>query len=170
MWLRSSWAEIYCFHSEYWLGGEDPLCAYYVTDFGFLLLVVIQGVLTLIVFFFFLTFFRAAPKVYGNSQAKGQIGASPASLHHSHSNARSFNSWVRPRIEPTSSWILVGLPLSHNKNLWSSFPFLFSVLSFVISQEGIWIIKGKRELDMGRFIWIWLDFMFLICKITSAPS
>ena len=40
------------------------------------------------IFFIFL-FFRAAPSVYGGSQAKGQIGAAAAGLCHSHSNARS---------------------------------------------------------------------------------
>ena len=41
--------------------------------------------------FFFLTFFflMAAPAAYGSSQARGGIGAAAASLHHSHSNARS---------------------------------------------------------------------------------
>ena len=34
-------------------------------------------------------FFRAAPSAYGSSQARGWIGAAAASLHHSHSNARS---------------------------------------------------------------------------------
>ena len=34
-------------------------------------------------------FFRAAPVVYGGSQARGQIGATTAGLNHSHSNARS---------------------------------------------------------------------------------
>ena len=33
--------------------------------------------------------FRAAPAAYGSSQARGRIGATAASLHHSHSNARS---------------------------------------------------------------------------------
>ena len=40
-------------------------------------------------FFFFGFFFRAAPMAYGGSQARGQIGATAASLHHSHSNTRS---------------------------------------------------------------------------------
>ena len=39
--------------------------------------------------FFFLVFFRATPAAYGGSQAKGQIGAVAASLHHSYSNATS---------------------------------------------------------------------------------
>ena len=38
-------------------------------------------------FFFFL--FRPIPAAYGSSQARGQIGAASAGLHHSHSNARS---------------------------------------------------------------------------------
>ena len=33
--------------------------------------------------------FRAAPVAYGSSQARRRIGAATASLHHSHSNARS---------------------------------------------------------------------------------
>uniref|UniRef100_A0A8D1KYM2 Catenin alpha-3 n=1 Tax=Sus scrofa TaxID=9823 RepID=A0A8D1KYM2_PIG len=39
--------------------------------------------------FFFFLLFRPAPVAYGNSQARGQIGATAAGLHHSHSNARS---------------------------------------------------------------------------------
>ena len=43
--------------------------------------------------FFFLSFFfllfRAEPVAYGGSQARGLIGATAASLCHSHSNARS---------------------------------------------------------------------------------
>ena len=39
--------------------------------------------------FFYFSLFRAAPVVYTSSQARGQIGAAAASLHHSHSNARS---------------------------------------------------------------------------------
>ena len=45
---------------------------------------------------FFLVFSRAAPMAYGGSQARGLIGAAAASLHHSHSNARS-----EPRLQPT---------------------------------------------------------------------
>ena len=42
--------------------------------------------------YFFLFFFfppRPTPAAYGSSLAKGQIGASAAGLHHSHSNKRS---------------------------------------------------------------------------------
>ena len=40
--------------------------------------------------------FRAAPAAYGNSQARGQIGAMAASVHHSPSNTGS-----EPRLRPT---------------------------------------------------------------------
>ena len=43
---------------------------------------------------------------YGGSQARSRIGAAAASLHRSHSNARSLTHWERPGIEPASSWIL----------------------------------------------------------------
>ena len=49
-------------------------------------------------FGFFLSFFAiswAAPAAYGGSQARGGIGAVAASLHQSHSNARS-----EPRLQP----------------------------------------------------------------------
>ena len=40
-------------------------------------------------FFFVFCLFRATPVANGGSQARGLIGAANASLHHSHSNARS---------------------------------------------------------------------------------
>ena len=52
--------------------------------------------------------FRAAPIAYGASQARGQIGATAASLHQSHSNVGSLTHWARPGIKPTCSWVLVG--------------------------------------------------------------
>ena len=45
---------------------------------------------------FFLPFFRATPTAYGNSQARGQVRATAASLGHSHSNAGS-----EPQLRPT---------------------------------------------------------------------
>ena len=47
-------------------------------------------------FFFFNTLLRTAPVAYGIFQARGQIRAAAASLHHSHSNARS-----EPHLRPT---------------------------------------------------------------------
>ena len=40
--------------------------------------------------------FRATPEAYGDSQARGLIGATAAGLQHSHSNARS-----EPRLQLT---------------------------------------------------------------------
>ena len=39
--------------------------------------------------YLFILLFRATPVPYGGSQARGQIGATAAGLHHSHSNAES---------------------------------------------------------------------------------
>ena len=49
-------------------------------------------------FFFFglFAFPRAAPMAYGDSQARGRIGAVAASLHHSHSNMGS-----KSHLQPT---------------------------------------------------------------------
>ena len=37
----------------------------------------------------FILLFRAVPTAYGDSQARGRIGATAAGLYHSHSNTRS---------------------------------------------------------------------------------
>ena len=58
----------------------------------------IYPLLPLFFFFLFLFFvcFRAAPAAYGGSQARGQVGTVAASLHQSHSNARS-----KSHLQPT---------------------------------------------------------------------
>ena len=48
------------------------------------------------ILFYFILLFRAAPAAYGSSQARGQIGATAAGLHHSHSSLGS-----EPRLQPT---------------------------------------------------------------------
>ena len=79
-------------------------------------------------FFFWIFFFFPGPHPWhmeGSSQAGGWIGAVAPSLCHSHSNqqrhiwamlviyttahgnSRSLTPWVRARIEPASSWMLV---------------------------------------------------------------
>ena len=78
-------------------------------------------------FFFLLLLFRAKPGAFGNSQARGQIGAVANSLCYSHRNAglpapsatytaagsNTENlTLLRPGIELKSSWILVGF-LTH---------------------------------------------------------
>ena len=86
---------------------------------------------------------RATLRAYGSSQARGQILATVASLHHSHSNAgselslrptpqqhkapaRSLTCWARPGIEPLSSWILVGLVTAEPQR---ELPFTFVLLN-----------------------------------------
>ena len=49
----------------------------------------IRHLLKKIFLFFFFLLFRATAAAYENSQAKGQIGATVASLHHRHSNTGS---------------------------------------------------------------------------------
>ena len=71
--------------------------------------------------FFFL--FSAEDEPYGGSQARGRIRATAEAyttataiadlrwickLHHSIGNTVFLTHWARPRIEPTTSWILVG--------------------------------------------------------------
>ena len=60
-----------------------------------------------IFFFFFFVFclFRAAPAVYGNSQARGRIGAIAAGLHHSHSNL-GYEQCLWPTPQLMQCWIL----------------------------------------------------------------
>ena len=49
--------------------------------------------------------FRVAPVAYGGSQARGQIGAVAAGLHHGHSNAGS-EPGLRPTLQLTATLIL----------------------------------------------------------------
>ena len=48
-------------------------------------------------YFLSLFFLRATAVAYGSSWARGWIGAAAHSLHHSHSNTRSFNSLSKAR-------------------------------------------------------------------------
>ena len=52
--------------------------------------------------FVFVLLFRAAPMAYGGSQARGQIGATAAGLHHNHSHAESNQwLWLTPQLMAT---------------------------------------------------------------------
>ena len=51
------------------------------------------------VFVFVFCLFRAAPITYGNSQARGRIGAVAAGLHHSQGKARSVTT-AGARLDP----------------------------------------------------------------------
>ena len=75
-------------------------------------------------FILFFVFFKPTPVAYVSFHARGQVRASAACLHHSHSNARpepcqwptpqlnsntrSLTHWWKPGIELASSLILVG--------------------------------------------------------------
>ena len=88
-----------------------------------------------LIYSFFL--FTAAPPAYGNSWARGGIGAAAAgpithplqhqiwatSVTSACSNARFSTHWARPGIEPVSPWTLCWVlnPLSHNGNSVNSF-------------------------------------------------
>ena len=43
-----------------------------------------------LLFIYLFCLFSTAPTAYGDSQARGQTGTTAASLHHSHSNARTI--------------------------------------------------------------------------------
>ena len=51
-------------------------------------------------FFLFFWLFKAAPTAYGSSQARGQITASAAGLHHSHSHTGS-----KPSLQSTPQFM-----------------------------------------------------------------
>ena len=53
----------------------------------------LKGFLLLLFLFVFLLF-RAAPKAYGGSQARGQIGAIVAGLHHSHADLSMSSTYT----------------------------------------------------------------------------
>ena len=85
-------------------------------------------------FIYIFCLFRATPVPFGGSQARGQIGATAASLQtqpqqcqiwassatytSAHGNARSLTHWARPGIEPVPSRILVRF-ISAEPELWS---------------------------------------------------
>ena len=52
--------------------------------------------------FFFFFLFRTVPAAYENSQARGLIGATAASLHHSHRNLGS-----EPHLRPTPQLVAI---------------------------------------------------------------
>ena len=105
----------------------------------------------------------ATPKVYGGSQARGQIRAVAASLHHSHSriraasatyitahgNTRSLTHWASPGIEPLSSWMLVRFV-----NCWATTrtPIWKEVFKYRVENTTYFMKGGKTNLNLW-FIW-----------------
>ena len=65
--------------------------------------------------FCFVFLFRAAPAAYRSSQARGWIGAAPAGLHHSHSNA-GFESSLHLHPSSRQCWILNPLSEARDRN------------------------------------------------------
>ena len=56
-------------------------------------------IIIVIIIIIIFAFLRAAPTVYGSSQARGQIGATATRLEHSHSNAGSEPClWPTPQL------------------------------------------------------------------------
>ena len=69
---------------------------------------VTERIFNIKLFFCFFCFFRATPSAYGGSQARGQIWAVAAGLHHSHSNMGS-----KPRLRPTPQLTATTRSLTH---------------------------------------------------------
>ena len=63
----------------------------------------LRGVFLFFCFVLFCFVFRAASVVYGCSQARGEIGATAASLYHSHSNTELPLTYTRPHLPPPPS-------------------------------------------------------------------
>ena len=101
------------------------------------------------VFTIYLLLFRAEPAACGSSQARGQIRATTASLHHrpAHRNAGSLIHWARSGIGPMSSWILVGfisaapqqeLPTVDFKILWFYYSLKHSIVALAEMRWQSW--------------------------------
>ena len=75
------------------------------------------------VFFFF---FRASPVAYGSSPARGQIGASVASLRHSHTRSEPLSHVCNLHHSSWQCWILTPLSEARDQthNLWFPFGFI----------------------------------------------
>ena len=131
-----------------------------------------------ILFFFFFLLFRAAPVVYGSSQARSRIGAAAASLRHSWSNMGSElclsltpQLTATPDPQPTKqgrgwnshphgSWLGL-LPLNHDGNS----PDLHSYLAVML----IWhCLSGCRCTADVFKVWYSRVFPKWICALHVA--
>ena len=110
---------------------------------------------------------RATPAAYGSSQARGQIGAVAACLHHNCSNAGSLTHWVRPGIEPLPSWILVRCFTA--EPWWGLLLFCFAYDFWNIFGDDIYFFLFIiNTVIVAQWKWIWLRTMRL--HVQSLPS
>ena len=80
--------QVALFHSFLWLSID--MFSFLLNEYLGVEVLDLTVNLTFLNFIFVFCLFRAAPVAYGGSQARGLIGAIAASLHHSHSSARSL--------------------------------------------------------------------------------
>ena len=99
--------------------------------------------------------FRVPPAACGSSQARGQIRAVASGLHHSqtqgvsethttaHGHAGSLTHWVRPGIETSTSWVLVGF-VNHWATTRTLIFFNFNFHFSVFLGPHLWHIEVPR--------------------------
>ena len=97
--------------------------------------------------FFFFLLFKVAPMAYGSSQTAPQpqqlrIQTESVSYTTAHGNAGSLTHWVRPGIEPATSWFLVRFT-----NPWATMgtpPLTFLYIMCLLS---LYIINHREPRD-----------------------
>ena len=99
------------------------------------------------------SFLGGTPISYGGSQARGLIGATAASLCHSHSNAKSLTYWVSPEIEPATSCFLVGFVST--APWWELVQFLYLLL---------WLILWSLCSDFVSCNILYFEIYFVSCE------
>ena len=101
--------------------------------------------------------FRTAPVVYGSTQASNwscscqpmpqpqqcRIRDVSVTYTRTHCNTRSLTHWAGPRIEPTSSWILVGFVTTEPqcRNSWLE----FDLVAWWFSDLNSWIKQQQQQ-------------------------
>ena len=114
--------------------------------------------------FFFFLLFRATSVAHGGSQARGLTSCQPmpqpqqhgiwapyVTYTTAHSNARSLTCWVRPGIQPATSWFLVGLVSVAQQ--WE--------LQRVLLDRIRWFKRGLKRKSVLTFYLVY--FVYAIC-------
>ena len=90
----------------------------------------------------------STPVAYGDSQARGPIGAIAASVHHSHSNTGSLTYWARPGIKSMSSWMQSdSFLLSQDRN---------SFIHILLVESVTWLCLAAKEAGQ-YFLSMWKE-------------